>query len=192
MTDAPCVGLSSVRQRDRSPLDDMYRNHKRDAVLFIRRRCARTGIDPEDIVQSAFERLAARQHVQSSAGIRKERNFLLMTALNILRDQVRQSRTQAYMAHHLDLVGPFETIEELTPEAVVAGRRSLEILDKALSGLPAARRQMFLDSQLEEKTIRDVAAKFNVPRTTVHDIVTAALRSCSRALNPPSDDFSRS
>lgn len=183
MTDAKCVGLSVVRQPDRTLLEEMYRAHHSDAIRFVARRCAHTGIDPEDIVQSAFERLATQRALSSRADVVNARAFLLAVVLNVMRDHFRQRRAQAGLLRSLEQSSLLTEIDELTPEQVTTARQSLAIIDETLARLPSLWRRLFLETRLEGRTIRDVADAHNVPKTTAHEIVATTTRKCSRALD---------
>jgi RNA polymerase sigma factor (sigma-70 family) len=143
-------------------------------VRYVRRGAAEA-VDVEDIVQESWLRMAAAPEAPVSAG-----GYLRRIARNLMIDCRRRaaSGVEQSMAPH-DLAGL--PAAQPGPESLLIARDTLDRIDRALSAMPARRREAFRLVRVEGMTFAEVARLLGISRQTVHEHVTLALLAIQAA-----------
>ena len=182
MAAANRIRLSDLSSQDRSLLEQLYRVHSRTLARYISSRCQGAGIDPEDIVQMAFMRLASMadfSHVENMLG------YVAWAVRNTLNDQLRHVQAQRRTLGEpiSDLSNDCQDLPyHSTPEDILSAQETLNRVETVLARMPARRRQLFLAYRLDGQTVRNLALQYGIPRSTVGDHVATATRACQKAL----------
>lgn len=137
-------------------LDALYRAHFTELVAKVRAAFGSGPPEPEDAVQTAFMKFA---RLQDRSAVANPRNFLFISAQNIIFDHRRMTRTaNAYIAEQLALDTEL-ALEQITPERVVVAKERFSILAEAMRQLPQKQQVLLAMSRLEGKTYREIAAE---------------------------------
>lgn len=116
-----------------SGIETLYRDYWAELCRKLRHKFGAGPPEPEDVVQTAFAKLAA---LKDPAGVRNPRAFLFTTARNIVVDYKRQQRRHFDYAQGLLAENPALSLDELTPERVYLHSERFEIMRKAVEKLP--------------------------------------------------------
>lgn len=137
--------------------------------LIVTRRGARD-TDADDIVQEAFARLEAYTRVHE---VRSQEAFLVTAATNILRDQMRRSRTAPFQPATFDL----EVIADAAPQPdeVVRARERLRRATAGLRQLKPHVQRMVIAQRLEGLTFPQIAAREGMSVAAVEKSVARAV-----------------
>lgn len=154
-----------VRRQEISEEDALLGRWARDfrlpLIKFFRKRAPRT-VEPEDLVQEVFARLAKRADL---AAIERVEGYLFQTAASVLADRFRKDSRAPQIVESDD-----ETVhgeEVLTPERVLMGKEALNQLIQGLYALPERTRHIFVLYHFENIRQTEIAARFNMPISTV-------------------------
>jgi RNA polymerase sigma-70 factor (ECF subfamily) len=131
----------------------------------------------EDLSQEAF----ARVYVVQDGSLRSPRSFLYRTAHNLAMDHMRHRRVAA--AEPLDDV----TADTLgdgrpTPDACVAAREELRLIEAAIEELPPKCRKVFIMLRFEERSYKEIALAMALSETMVRKYAMRALEHCRARL----------
>lgn len=130
-------------------------------VWRVLRRAGLSAADVEDAAQDVFWVLAQRfADVPEPA----QRSFLAATALRVAADR-RRSRWNRSVTTDFDADAAPGT--ELAPDEAFERRRALALVDRALNGLDASDREVFILSELEQMTRSETAKALGIPEGTV-------------------------
>lgn len=125
--------------------------------------------EAQELVQAVFIIIWEKR-----ADLRKElsfKSFLFTIAFNIIR---KHFRTKAYQARYLkesisdDL--DMQTIDKITSDSLY--KYLLEIVDR----MPERRREIFIKSRFEGKTIKEISGIMGISHKTVENQLTQALK----------------
>ncbi|MEM0950375.1 MAG: RNA polymerase sigma factor [Pseudomonadota bacterium] len=144
-------------------IEALFRGYKTDVLRFLQSRLGTHRCAAEDLMQECFARL---QTLDSGKAVHDERSFLFAVAANLATDHLRIEGRRQYI---LGAKGAtFETDrDEITPEAVAAGRSDLAWVRKELARMPARQRYILLRHQIDGRTQREIARELGVGLTTV-------------------------
>lgn len=165
--------------------DVEYKNQTiHDAYLKYHEELCRTVIkkfdisrsEAEDVVQTAFIRYA-----ESFVTIKNPRAFLYKTCSNIEIDRIRRRQVQrSYEKQVID--SDAETVEDVGPERLVAGRQRLSLLSQVLWAMPSKRRQLLMMSRFDGLSYAEIARRVNLSETVVRRHIARALAGCQKAM----------
>jgi RNA polymerase sigma-70 factor (ECF subfamily) len=141
-------------------------------------RLVPAGLDPDDIAQEAYARLAS---LPSVAHVTQPKAYLFQVAKSLIWEHLRRSRVVDIVAmadfDHLPAL-----IEEMSPERIISGREELERVFCAVKALPAACRQVFELRKFEDLTQRAIAERLGISESSVEKHLSRALRLVVAAL----------
>ena len=130
------------------------------------------GLDPDDIVQESYARLAALESVQF---IRHPKNYLFQAAYSVIASHLRRSRIvsidQAADVENLRLA-----VEAPSPEQQLADRQELRMIAEAIASLPVAYRQVLVLRRVEGLSQREVAVRLGISENSVEHHMGRAIR----------------
>jgi RNA polymerase sigma-70 factor (ECF subfamily) len=130
-------------------------------MRFFQKR-APPSVDPDDLVQEVFVRLARRADLGS---IDYVEGYLFQTAANVLADRYRRDQRQPEIVESFDETTHGEAV--LTPERVLMDRQAIEQLIQGLYALPERTRHIFVLYHFEHLRQAEIAARFGMPVSTV-------------------------
>lgn len=145
----------------------------RALALFVGRRVD-DHADRDDVVQEIYLRLISHQ-----AGARVENIKALCFAIarNLLIDLHRHRSRSAAVELDEDVVCPLPTAD-----VVVAYRRAVAILMRAIERMPPLRREIFFRRRLDGDAIGDIATGLEMSKAAVEKHVVRALSDLRTAL----------
>lgn len=134
-------------------LDDLYRAHFSELCANIRKSFGAGPPEPEDAVQTAFEKFAKLENPEA---VRDARAFLYVAARNVILDHKRTAKVaNAYIAEQIALDHELK-LEGITPERVVDSKQRFETLVAAMRALPEKQQLILAMSRLEGKSYREI------------------------------------
>ena len=135
-----------------------------DYHAFVWRSLRRLGV-PDGDVDDASQQVFLVAHRRLAAIVPySERSFLFQTALRVAADWRRATRRR-YEQSGMDL---FDVPDAgANPEELMDQRRSRELLDQALDGMPMDLRAVFVLFEIEEMTMMEIATVSDIPPGTV-------------------------
>ena len=159
---------------------------------FIRRRVGNDE-DAEDVMQEVWQQLSAQPEVEA---IGQLSSWLYEVARNRIVDRSRKSRERL-----ADDVAPHDAdgeslgldaflVSEDTPEGAYLNRMFWETLSDALEQLPAEQRFVFVENELEGRTLRELADATGENIKTLTYRKGAAVQALRRKLADVYDAFS--
>lgn len=157
----------------------LYSLYQQELCDYLRSRYAGSNFDPEDIVQTAFIKLA---EIKDSGKIKNPRAFLFATVRNIAIDEFRKSKIR--LTHKQDFLqsGDKEITDSFSPENVLLERQKLELINTVLKTLPKIQRSVLLLHRLDKLTYSQIASKYGLSETTVRRHVAGAIEKLHRGL----------
>lgn len=131
-------------------------------------------IDVDDVVQEAYCRIAALDHV---GHIDDPRGYLFRTARNIVLAQIRRTRVVRIEAASglAELDGALPE-DDFSPERIVAGRLALARVERLIAALPERARLVLKMRKFDGLSQRDIAARLGLSETVVENEVGRGLR----------------
>ncbi len=153
-------------------LTSLFIAHEREISRYLQRKVGRTG-DASDLYQDAFLRLARFKEPEN---IENPLAFIFTMVANLARDHMRRfiRRTK---------VETGETDQEiasgdLSPEELYFAQQQDCALQKAINGLPARTRSVFLKYYVEGGSYREIGEHFGISPRTVEYHLRQALAYC--------------
>lgn len=151
--DRPFASRQSQGATANARLEDLYRAHFSDLCANIRKSFGSGPPEPEDAVQSAFEKFAKLKNPDE---VRDARAFLYVAARNVVLDYKRSAKVaNAYIAEQIALDQELK-LEGITPERVVESKQRFETLVAAMRALPEKQQLILAMSRLEGKSYREI------------------------------------
>ena len=147
-------------------------NYYRELVSFLSARLGNAQA-AEDVVHDAYVRVLERA---SDEPIEQPRAFLYRTALNLVTDSHR--RTALRQVEPLEVLDTEERFFTPSPQVLVDQDQRLEMVQRALSELPAACRDCFLLRKLEGLSHLEIAERLGMSRSMVEKHIVNAMKHC--------------
>jgi RNA polymerase sigma factor (sigma-70 family) len=163
----------------RARLEYLAQRYYAPLVSFFRKRTSNAS-EVQDLVQQVFLRLA--QHKQLGE-IQNPDGYIFQTAANALRDHYRSANVrERFAAEQASLVNAVDS--DYSPERVLLGRESLELLAEALRRLPERTRDVFMLRCFEGLKHSEIARLQGISVRAVEKHMCRALAHLSKALEP--------
>ena len=125
--------------------------------------------EAEDVVQEVFTIIWEKR-----ASLKEElsfRSFLFTIAFNIIR---KQFRTKAYLGEYFKRRNAIEHDMQTSNE--VTFRSLNQYITQLIDQLPERRKEIFIKSRFEGRSIKEIAAEMKISHKTVENQITDALR----------------
>ena len=161
----------------------LYRRHRDMIVRYIQRAFGSGPPDPSDVAQVAFEKFMA---VEGRAEIANPRAFLIASARNHVLDQRRRQKVRGDYAS--DARSTIDESDDFDPERVLVAKEQWRILEKAIQGLDARRRDILVMSRIHGMSSAEIARQKNCSATLVKMLLSQALVLCHSALTEAEDE----
>ena len=147
-------------------------NYYRELVCFLNAKLGNRQV-AEDVVHDAYVRILERS---SDIPIDQPRAFLYRTALNLVIDGHRRNALR--QSEPLEVLDSEECFSPSSPHTSHDQGQRMEMLERALTELPAACRDSFLLRKLEGLTHLQIAARLNISRALVEKHIVNAMKHC--------------
>lgn len=154
-------------------LDGLYRAHRQELCLYIRRKFGAGPPEPEDVAQSAFARFAA---LENHREIPNPKAYLMLTARNLVIDARRRGTTAA--GAEQDLRQVHENDHDPSAEDVLSSREELNRLAEIVAELKPKQRVAFLMNRLDGLSYAEIARRMKISESGARLLVNEALAVC--------------
>ena len=163
-------------------IQDAYVQYRAELCQYVVRNAGISKNEAEDVVQSAFARIAER----GFDSVKNHRAFLYKTSYNIAIDIKRHG---AVRQKHIDQVVEQEVVavEERSPERCSDSGQQLNIIAGALWGMPKKRRQLLMMNRFDGLSYAEIARRVGLSETVVRKHIAKALADCQKALQVKTD-----
>lgn len=143
-----------------------------DLVRHLSRRVGGAA-DAGDIIQDTFLRI---QKIPVDTEIQHPRAYVFRMADNVATDHLRarQSRSRYFVNGET----PEIEADQVSAERVLDYRQRLALLERAIAGLPARQRQVFLMHKFDGLSHLQIAAELGISRSAVEKLIMKALATC--------------
>lgn len=179
VTAVPCDAEKGAAAHERGLIDGLYAQFWQELCRYVRAKFGGGPPEPADVVQSAFARFAAIDHLGS---IENPRAFLYATTRNIVIDHRRRTRTQAAHAQSLLADAGEEILDGITPERVLLGKETLRIVRETIRRLPRKQRRVLVLHRLHNQSFTDISRRTGWSQSDVRRQVCKAIAAVERAL----------
>lgn len=166
--------MDSGAPQDPPSVQALYRQYRAELCRFLMHKHRLSSSEAEDVVQTAFSRLAAGD----TAALDNPRAFLYRMVVNLVIDQQRHNQVQdRYLQSQTD-----DEAAAPGPERTLAGQQRLGIIARAVWGMPKKRRQLLLMSRFDGLSFAEIARQVGLSETVVRKHINKALAECHNAL----------
>jgi RNA polymerase sigma-70 factor (ECF subfamily) len=146
---------------EKALLAEWAREFRLPLIRYFQKRAPATA-EPDDLVQEVFVRLAKRADL---ATIERVAGYLFQTAASVLADWFRRDARTPEIVESFEESSHGEAV--LTPERVLMDKQAIDQLIKGLYALPERTRHIFVLYHFENVRQTEIAARFNMPVSTV-------------------------
>ena len=133
--------------------------HEAEVRAWLR-RFAPSELDPSDIVQEAYSRIAS---AHSEGRIESGRSYFFMVARNIVRDHLKKRQVVDFV----QLLDRQQADGAPSPERVCAARQELGLVWRFLNELPVRCRKIMLLRKVDGLSQREIATAMGVTENIV-------------------------
>ena len=175
----PQIDESGSSQRRDDLIRSLYRQYSGRLSRYLATRFSHATVEPEDIVQSTFLKLAGHEDLQQIAD---PRAYIFTRASKPPIERQRKSVHQRAHADAVQVPAPPESSSTPSSEKILIDRERLNSIEAALRKMPALRRRIFLLVRIEGQSVQDVADRFALSDAAVYKHVGRALRDCAKCL----------
>ncbi|MEM9046579.1 MAG: sigma-70 family RNA polymerase sigma factor [Pseudomonadota bacterium] len=152
---------------------DLYAGKLRVLVASLRRVFGDGPPDPEDIAQTAFERVLERQ---KSTEIRNIDAYLWRTARNLVLKEKRRDHVRSRYDFEVEHIFFPLKGNDCPTERIIEARQQLRSLNAVLREIPLKQRRAFLLHKVEKLSVAQVARRMGVGKTTAYKYIIQAAR----------------
>lgn len=159
-------------------LDSLYRLYSRDVVNFIRQRACRLRLDPEDVAQEVFAKLARRGELLEAfkRGSVNRLPYLFSMANNLVADMERKlARQRKYVESVKHDRAVTDDVTAETPESLVLAESDQQTFKAVIKALKPEWREAFLLSRFRHLSYPEVAQVMEVTVKQVENYISQAL-----------------
>ncbi len=171
--EAADLSCASERPCETLSVHDTIRRYHDSLVRFLRQRL-RVKEDAVDIAQEAYIRML---QYEGSQKIDSPSSMLFRIAINIATDQFR-SEAARRVSGQVSIDDMELPSQQPSADREIAAAQDLEILYRAIDGLPPKCRQVFLLSRAQRMTYPQIAAHCGISIKMVEKHISRALEIC--------------
>ncbi len=150
-----------------------------DALCRYLVRILRCEATAEDVAQDTYARLLRYQPDIEPA---RSRSYLFQVALNIVRSQSAEKRSQSEFPSALEWESDLAS-DAPAPDRIVEARQALATLGDEIDRLPPRCRQVFVMHRLHGLTHEVIASRLQISRSMVEKHMIKAMTRCRRRIN---------
>lgn len=151
----------------------------------LRKRFGDGPPDPDDIAQTAFQKLIERRDLPE---IRNLEAFLWRTARNLVLKEKRSADIRSARDFEIEQIFFTAQGDISDPERVVSAREQIKAINDVLLAMPEKRRRAFILHRLEGLTVSDVARRMRLSRTAASKHLVRAFAQIDVALRELNGD----
>jgi RNA polymerase sigma factor (sigma-70 family) len=127
-------------------------------------------LDPDDLIQAAYEKLAA---LASVANIQQPRAYFYKIIRRLVVDQLR--RADVVSIESVAEISELAPADEIaSPERILAGYQDLEMLVMAISALPESMKIVFVLKKIDDLSQKEIATRLNISEGMVEKRLSQA------------------
>lgn len=161
-------------------LEQLYTQHRRELQSYVYKAFGSGPPEPDDIIQSTFERCASINWRQ----VGNPRAFLHRVAHNIAVSQYRRQKVQSHFILDASIEPSSAEIDyEFDAERVVLATESYAKLREAMMALPPKRRRMILMSRIEGLSLAEIGRRTGMSAPGVRKHIAKGLVALQDALD---------
>jgi RNA polymerase sigma factor (sigma-70 family) len=164
----------------RRALDDAYRRWWKILRTSIARRFGAGPPDPEEAVQSAFEKYAKLDNQEAVAD---PLAYLYVAARNHVLDYRRHLAVRSAAAATIEAMEIGGGSSVLDAERVLIGRERLAIVEKTVREMDPRRREVMTLLIVHDLKSTEIARRIGISDTRVRQLVAQGMAACLAALN---------
>ncbi len=166
------------RERQRF-LENLYSSYWTDLCNWLRRRYGAGPPEPEDIAQTAFEKIAALKDISH---IRYPKTFLYSTAINTALTAISWlARTRRFVDDELKQVTT--DVDEFAPDRVYLAKEELDRVMERLDRLSPKHKEIVIRSRFLGQTHREITEETGWSNADISRHLMAALTEMEDVLN---------
>lgn len=162
-----------------SYIKELYTLYWDELCGYLRSKFNGSSIDPEDIAQAAFTKLAG---LENNKKINNPRGFLYAAARNCAFDQFRREKVRLAHKEGVKHVYKQRLDDHLSPENILSGRQHVRLMAKSVKKLPKIQRTVLLLHRLDKLTYTQIAKKMGLSETTIRRNVAKAVERIRKDL----------
>lgn len=175
----PAAAPADGKSRDEF-LARLFRDHYRDLCARLRRLYGGGPPDPEDVAQTAFEKIS---QIEDLSRIEHPRAFLFRAAVNHGLNSLDRIKVARRFAQRELAAANAPIVEENTPEDVLSMRQRLESARKAFAVLTAKQKEIVIRSRLKGETYAEIQQATGWSQADISRQMTAALSAMQAAVD---------
>lgn len=161
-------------------LEGLYQKYRLELVKYVQLRFSSGPPEPEDVVHSAYSKLASRDDL---GVIKNPRAFLYTMTRNIVIDFKRKNARQAIVDKQLEQGLSQEISGVFDPETVLIDREEFQLLAETIKKLPPKQRSFLVMNRLDGLSYAEIGRRAKMSRSGVQKIVEQAVVTCMIALD---------
>jgi len=170
--------IERLKQDDHSAFRSLYEEYKR-LVFHMAYRLSGNVHEAEDVVQEVFFKIH-----KGIKGFRHEsslKTWIMKITINLCKNYHRRKKLFSFLSLSHGPQGdeegsPFEIGTQDDPSETIFHRQRLEVLKKAMMGLPRRQREVFIMKHLEEMKIKEIAEVLDCSEGAVKAHLFKAIR----------------
>ncbi|MEM8774666.1 MAG: sigma-70 family RNA polymerase sigma factor [Pseudomonadota bacterium] len=171
---------SSDAATNKSRLTSLYDEHAEALIGSLRKSFGNGPPEPEDIAQSAFQRLAEYEELDA---IKNLPAFLWRTARNLMISAKRSNDVRAKYDFEIEHLYFAMRGAENSPENVIDVRQQLKLINTVLESMPENRRVAFILHRVEGLNFAAVGRRLGMTRNGAIKHVARAVVDIQAALH---------
>jgi RNA polymerase sigma factor (sigma-70 family) len=138
-------------------------------------------LDPDDLIQAAYEKLAA---LASVADIQQPRAYIYKIIRRLVCDQLR--RADVVSIDSVAEISDFAPADEsASPERIVSGYEDLEMLVMAITALPESMKIVFILKKIHDLSQKEIATRLNISERMVEKRLSQAGKAITQQQSAP-------
>lgn len=153
-------------------LERLYLSFAPQLSATLRKMYGNGPPDPDDVAHAAFFKMIERGELGSIVNLK---GFLLSTARNILRKELRSHAIRDRYTVDVEQIFFASKGDNQTPERVIEAKQQLRAVNEALRAMPERRRHAFILNRVDGLSVSAVARKLGISRTAAAKHITRAM-----------------
>lgn len=153
-------------------IKELYALHWDELCGYLGSKFNGSSIDPENIAQAAFTKLAG---LDDNEKIGNPRGFLYAAARNCAYDQFRREKVRCAHQEGMKHIYKQGMDDHLSPENIISRRQHVKLMVNSVKKLPKSQRTVLLLHRLDKLTYTQIAHKMGLSETTVRRNVAKAV-----------------
>lgn len=178
-SDSRKVETEARDDASRARLDRAYRSWWSELCRVVERQFGSGPPDPEEAVQSAFERFAKHENPGSVANVRA---YLHAASRNYVLDWKRRAAVRRSVQGTIDVIEGSGAPAEIDSERVLIAKERLSLVDAAVRSMEPKRREVLLMHSVHGLPYSEIARRLALSETRVRQLMASALAHCAAAV----------